>query len=104
MAILTMLLIGLVAAIIDVTPMVLQKLPTSACISAGIHWVVLGVLIPSVQWDMLPWVKGILIALMALLPVAVLVWEDDKKALIPMVIFSIILGAGVGLAGDAFIQ
>lgn len=103
MLILKMLLIGAVAATIDVVPMVIQKLEKSACISAAIHWIVLGFVIPSVQWDMAPWLKGIVLALMLMLPVAALVFSQDKKALIPMTVFSIILGAGVGTAGAAFI-
>lgn len=104
MNVLIMLLIGLAAAIIDVVPMILQKLEKSACVSAAIHWIVLGIVIPSVEWDMAPWLKGAILGLMLLLPVAALVFPQDKKALIPMTFFSIILGAGVGAAGAAFIK
>lgn len=97
------ILIGLIAGIIDVLPMVLKKMEKRACLSAFSHWVVLGVIIPWVDWDMVPWMKGMIIALLTLIPVASLVFPQDKKAIIPMVLFSLILGAGAGWAGDFFI-
>lgn len=104
MNILIMFLLGLVAAVIDVTPMLIQKLDRSACVSAALHWIVLGFVIPSVEWSMLPWLKGVVLSLMLLLPVATLVFAQDKKAIIPMTVFSILLGAGVGAAGEALLQ
>jgi len=32
------------------------------------------------------------------------VFPRDKKAIIPMIIFSLILGAGIGIAGAKFIE
>lgn len=45
------LLIGIIAGTIDVAPMTIQKLDKSATLSAFIHWVVLGLIIPYVDWD-----------------------------------------------------
>ena len=97
------LLIGIIAGIIDVIPMVIQKLDKNASLSAFVHWVVLGMIIPYVNWDMQPWFKGTVIALLTAIPIMIIVYQQDKKALIPMTIFSIILGAGVGLAGAKYI-
>lgn len=97
------LLIGLCAAIIDVTPMILQKLEKSANISAFIHWLVLGTIIPFVDWDIQPWLKGLIIGEMVSLPVMVLVFAKEKKAVIPIILFSAVLGMGVAIAGARFI-
>ena len=97
------LLIGIMAGIIDVIPMIIQKLDKNASQSAFVHWVVLGMIIPYVNWDMQPWFKGIVIAFLTAIPIMIIVYQQDKKALIPMSIFSIILGAGVGLAGAKYI-
>lgn len=102
--ILIALLIGIVAGLIDVTPMIIQKLDKTANISAFVHWVVLGLIIPFVHWDIQPWLKGIIIGVLTTLPVMIIVISKDKKALIPMLIFSTILGAAVGLAGSIFIK
>lgn len=101
--ILAALLIGLVAGIIDVVPMIIQKLNKTACLSAFIHYLVLGFIIPFVSWDIAPWLKGIIIAVLVSMPVMIIVSQQDKKALTPMIIFAIILGAAIGLAGNYFI-
>ncbi len=102
-SILIAILIGLVAGLIDVTPMIIMKLEKVANISAFVHYFVLGLIIPFVSWDIAPWVKGIIISFLSVLPVMIIVYPKDKKAVIPMTIFAIILGAGIGLVGDKFI-
>ena len=96
-------IIGLVAAIIDVIPMIIQKLDKTSCISAFIHYFILGLIIPFVNWELAPWLKGLVISLMMALPVMVIVYSKDKKAIIPMTIFALILGGGIGIAGAKFI-
>ena len=95
--------IGITAGIIDIIPMILQKLDRSATLSAFVHWVVLGLLIPYVHWDIVPWLKGSIIALLTTIPIMIIVYPQDRKAIIPMTLFSIILGAGVGFMGAKFI-
>jgi hypothetical protein len=98
------LIIGLSAAIIDVVPMIIQRIDKSACISAFVQWIVLGLIIPYVNWDLQPWLKGLIIAEMAVLPILVLVFAKEPKSIIPIIIFSAILGVLVGLAGARFIK
>ena len=102
--ILIALIIGLSAAIIDVVPMIIQRIDKSACISAFLQWIVLGLLIPYVNWDMQPWLKGLIIAELAALPILVLVFAKDPKSIIPIIVFSAILGTAVGFAGGEFIK
>jgi hypothetical protein len=97
------LLIGIIAGIIDVTPMIIMKLDKTANWSAFIHWVVLGLIIPFVHWDIDPWLKGLIIGELMTLPVMIIVAPKDKKSLIPMILFSAILGIGVAVAGSKFI-
>ena len=54
------IIIGLVAGLIDVTPMVIMKLEKVANISAFVHYFVLGLIIPFVGWDMTPWLNIVL--------------------------------------------
>ncbi len=96
-------IIGLGAGLIDVIPMIIQKLDKTSCISAFIHYFILGLIIPYVNWDLDPWFKGMIISLLMALPVIVIVSSKDKKAIIPMIIFSLVLGAGIGIAGAKFI-
>lgn len=97
------IIIGLVAGLIDVTPMIIMKLEKTANISAFVHYFVLGLIIPFVGWDIAPWLKGIIISFLSALPVIIIVYPKDKKAIIPMIMFALILGAGIGIAGAKFI-
>lgn len=102
-SILIALLIGTIAGIIDVIPMIIQKLDKYANWSAFVHWVVLGLIIPFVDWNIAPWLKGLIIGELGALPIMILVFAEDKKALLPIVIMSAILGIGVAIAGAKFI-
>ncbi len=97
------LLIGIAAGLIDVVPMIIMKIKKVATISAFTHYLVLGLIIPFVNWNLSPWITGVIISFLSTLPVIIIVYPNDKKSLIPMTIFSIILGAGIGLAGAKFI-
>jgi len=92
------ILIGMIAGVIDVVPMLVQKLSKHACLSAFVHWIVLGVVISYVQLTMPGWAKGIVMAALAGLPVAILVSEKDPKSIVPILIMSVVLGAAVGFA------
>jgi hypothetical protein len=95
--------IGLVAALIDVIPMIIQKLDKISCMSAFFHYFVLGLIIPFVNWDLAPWLKGMIISLLVAIPVMIIVYSEDKKAIVPMTLFAIVLGTGIGIAGAKFV-
>jgi len=95
--------IGLIAGLIDIIPMILRKLDKRDTISAFVHYFSLGLIIPFVNCGITPWIKGIVIAITTALPFMIIVYPKDKKAIIPMIVFSLILGAGIGIAGAKFI-
>lgn len=101
---LTAIVIGTVAGIIDVIPMIIMKLEKTANISAFIHYFVLGIIIPFVHWNINPWITGIIISFLSSVPVMIIVYPADKKSLIPMFVFSIVLGAAIGMTGAKFIN
>jgi hypothetical protein len=96
-------LIGTVAGAVDVIPMIIRKLDKASCISAFTHYFVLGLVIPFVSWNLEPWLTGIIVSFLSAMPVMVLVFAKDRKAIIPMILFSVVLGACIGLAGATFI-
>jgi hypothetical protein len=96
------LLIGIAAGIIDVIPMIIQKLDKSASLSAFIHWVALGVIISYVQTPFQPWLKGLLVAELASLSVIVLVFKSEPRSVIPIILMSAVLGVLVGIATAKF--
>ncbi len=97
------LIIGIVAGIIDVLPMIKQKLDKSFCISAFMQWIALGLTIPFVDWHLPPWLTGLILAELFAIPIMILIYPRGPKALIPISIFSAILGVLVGLTGAYFI-
>ena len=101
--ILIALSIGVVAGIIDVIPMLILKSGRSANLSAFFHWVFLGLIIPFVSWDIQPWLKGLIIVELAAVPVLCVVTGEDKKAVVPVVVMSAVLGIAVGVAGATLI-
>ncbi len=102
--ILMALIIGVVAGVIDVIPMIIQKTDKYANLSAFAHWVVLGLIIPFVSWEIDPWLKGLIIAEISAIPILLMVAPVDKKAIMPITIMSALLGVGVGIAGSYFIK
>ncbi len=97
------LMIGIIAGIIDVIPMIIQKMEKSANLSAFFHWIVLGLIIPFVSWNIAAWLKGLIIAELSAIPVLFMVASQDKKAILPITIMSAILGIAVAIAGKIFI-
>ncbi len=97
------LAIGIVAGIIDIIPMLFQRLDKSANLSAFSHWVVLGLIIPFVSWNIETWVRGLIISEISAIPILFLVAAKDKKSILPIIVMSAILGIAVAIAGEAFI-
>lgn len=102
--ILIALAIGITAGVIDIIPMIIKKMNKISNLTAFLHWVILGLIIPFVSWDIAPWIKGLILGELLIIPVIIIVYPKDKKALFPMIISSAILGIGVAMAGAKFIN
>lgn len=89
---------GAVAGILDVIPMLLQKLTWDANVSAFTLWVVSGYMIAVTDMKMKPVFKGILIPFLVLAPSAVLIGWKEPMSLIPISIMTLILGSLLGIA------
>ena len=95
-------IIGLVAGVIDIIPMIMQKLPLPhySTVSAFFHYffvsiIILNVDIPHIPW----WLEGGVVGLALTIPMLIQVGHSDKKSL-PIIAFNaVILGTLVGLAG-----
>lgn len=96
-------IIGIIAGLIDVIPMLIMKLERAANISAFTHYFVLGLIIPFVDLGIKSWLTGVIVSFLFALPVMIIVGAKDRKSIPPMILFSILLGAGIGLAGAKFI-
>jgi len=93
------IILGFIAGIIDVIPMIAQGLTWDANLSAFSMWVVIGFFIASVDMKVNAILKGIIIALLVLLPLTFIIGWYEPLSLIPIFIMTIVLG---GLLGFVF--
>ncbi len=90
------ILLGLVVGVLDVTPMIIQKMSWDANLSAFFHWLVVGYIISITRLNIKGWIKGLTISVLTLIPIAFLVWWNSFDAVIPMSISTVIFGSSLG--------
>ena len=94
------LLIGIIAGVIDVLPMIKMKVDKYSCLSAFAYYVILPFVIFGVNWfGDLWWLRGGFVAILMAVPTIVLVTKEDKKSPIMMAVMSIVLGSIIGVVG-----
>ncbi len=91
------LVVGIFVGIIDVIPMILQKLSIDADLSAFLMWVVVGFLISTSALKINSILKGLIIALSTVTPILIIVGWKEPISLIPIIIMTVILGSLSGL-------
>ena len=96
------ILFGVIAGIIDVILMIIQKITWDANISAFTMWIVVGFLISTIDVKINSIIKGILIAFLVLLPSAILIGWSEAFNLIPIAIMTTILGGILGFSIHRF--
>jgi len=90
------ILLGILAGIIDLVPMIVQGLSWDANISAFLFWVVSGFLIATSNLKIKGALKGVLISFLVLLPSAVLIGWKEPISLVPIFGMTLIIGASFG--------
>lgn len=93
------IIVGLVIGIIDIIPMIIQKLPRHSTISAFLFYFFITIVIfhtdiPYLSW----WLEGVLISIAMMSPLLILVGATDKKPLPIITINSMVLGALISVA------
>jgi hypothetical protein len=96
------ILIGVLAGVIDIIPMIMQNLDWRADVSAFLQWVILGVFINYIQFKMPAWLKGLIVAELAAIPILVIVSANDIFTIFPIIGMSAILGCLVGVVGSKY--
>jgi hypothetical protein len=90
------IVLGIVAGIIDVIPMILQNLAIESDISAFLFWVIVGFFISTTDLKIKGALKGVSISLLMLIPLAPIIAWQTPMTLIPIVIMNLILGSLLG--------
>ena len=96
--------LGVIAGIIDIVPMIIQKLPIHSLLSAFSMWVVLGFIINTSALKINGALKGLLLSLLVIFPTAILIAQQEPISLIPIGIMTVILGALLGFVSDKMIK
>lgn len=96
--------IGVLAGVIDVVPMVLQKIDMYANASAFTHWVVMGIILSYLRTPLASWLQGLLIGELSVVPFILIVVKDSPGSVLPMVVMSAILGTLVGILSGKFVR
>ena len=94
------MVLGAVAGVLDVIPMIVQGLSWDANLSAFLLWVINGFFISTSTLKMNPALKGVLISFLVLAPAAVLIGWNQPLSLIPIAAMTLILGAALGYMID----
>ncbi len=102
--IITGFLVGIIAGILDVIPMIIQGLTWDANISAFTMWIVVGFITASIDLKLNAIIKGVLIAFLVLLPSAILIGWKESSSLIPISLMTLILGSLVGFSIDKILK
>jgi len=91
------LMCGVVAGVIDVVPMLMQKLPWNANLSAFLQWVFLGLVIANCNIGLPGWATGFLFGILAAVPIVLITAIPNLKTAIPILCMSAILGTALGI-------
>lgn len=92
------LLLGVVMGVLDVIPMVIQRLTWDANLSAFFLWIVSGFMLATSNLKLQSTLKGIVIAFLCLLPSVFIIGWEDPVSLAPIGIMTLILGALLGFS------
>lgn len=98
--------LGVGAAIVDVAPMLAQRLPAAATASAVAQWLVMGVVISNCELGLPGWATGMIIGFASALPIVIVVAGnaalvrpgEGAKTVVIMLVNAIVLGGAIGLA------
>ena len=93
---------GAFAGILDLIPMVAQKLPWDADLSAFSMWVVVGFFISTSRIKLAAPLLGLLTSFLCLIPSAIIIGAKEPFTLVPIGIMTAILGTGLGWAVKRF--
>lgn len=93
------ILLGLAIGLIDVIPMIIQKLPRHTNVAAFIHYFVATMVIVNIDLPGLPWwIEGAAVGLALMIPTLIHVAHEDRKPLPVITANAIILGEAAAVA------
>lgn len=96
-SILIALILGVFAGAVDSLPMLRMNVPRFSILAIFAQWVIIGVLIPFVSWEIPVWSKGLIIGELGMVPFMIIAWYRNKKSIIPTALMAAVLGTAIAL-------
>ncbi|MDL2222820.1 hypothetical protein LJB98_01820 [Bacteroidales bacterium OttesenSCG-928-M11] len=94
------IIIGIAAGVIDIIPMIIQKLEKRATISAFLQYFFVSIIIVNIDLSHIAWwLQGGLISFALSLPVVFIISKEDRKSVPIILTMAVILGTLIGIAG-----
>lgn len=98
-------LIGVIAGILDILPMIKMKMDKYSITSAFVFYLVAAFIIANtnlvgVVW----WLKGSIITLAMATPVIIIVAKEDKKSIVPISAMAVVLGTLIGVSEQLLLK
>lgn len=90
-------IIGILAGIIDIIPMILMNIGLDAVLSAFSFWVLVSIFTFNFDIKIKGALKGIIFAYLLIIPSAFIIGWGNFMHLMPIIIMNIILGSVIGL-------
>ena len=94
--ILASLIIGFIAALIDITPGIIRGVDLHITLTGFSFWLVMGPTIAFISLPMKDWLKGLVVASLLAIPGVIIMSSIDPDTVIPMIGVTIFLGSLVG--------
>lgn len=94
------LVLGMIAGIIDLVPMIIQGLDWSADVSAFFFWMVAGFIISTSTLNLRGAVRGLVISCILLVPTSALIMRDTPLTILPVLGMTVVLGSALGYFMD----
>ena len=90
------ILLGTIAGLIDIIPILLQNFAWSANLSAFSFWIVAGFFIAISEIKLKGAQKGAFLSLVLLIPLAIIIGWKNPISLMPILVMNLILGSLLG--------
>jgi uncharacterized membrane protein len=93
-------IIGVIAGLIDILPMIKMKQDKNSIASAFVFYFFMPFIIYGTNlFGMVWWIEGAVLTIAMALPVLLIVAKTEKKAVPPILMMAIILGTLIGVTG-----
>ena len=91
-------LVGLAAGLLDLIPLVMVGAPVFNMVAIVVFWLVAVFFMAKTKLVANPWLNGLAVAVLIMLPVVLIVYTVNPKDFLPMLSMAVILGPLSGAA------